>query len=449
MSAARTAPGPSFQSALGFHWQHRSDPLRFYVDAWRRFGDVVRVDRGATCSHLFVRPDHVKQILQDGGRNYRKAPFDARVRPLVGDGLGTSSGAHWRRQRRLMQPIFRPARIAMFAGGMIEAVTALRARWRRHAAQGQAIDVYDAMSQLNFDIMGRTLMGTATDSACPLGWAMRTASAYIDRRLTRLIPPPQWLPTPAHRRFARARDILVERVAAITAAPARPGECPAADLASILSEQRDDAGVAMGDDHVRDEILTLVLAWHDTTPTALSWAWYLLSHHADAERQLHAELDGVLCGRIPTPDDLPRLPYTRMVIEEAMRLYPPIWALSRHAIADDDVGGYQVPAGTQVIVSPYITHRHPAFWEDPESFDPLRFTPERRARRPPLAYLPFGGGPRQCIGSDLAIMEMQMIVAAVAQTFRLLRAPACAVTPTLAPTLRPLPALWMTPQARR
>jgi cytochrome P450 len=230
----------------------------------------------------------------------------------------------------------------------------------------------------------------------------------------------------------------------------RPVDPDATDLLGmLLAAQDEETGEGMSDQQLRDEVMTLLLAGYETTATALSWTWYLLSQHPEAERRLHAELDTVLAGQLPTVEHLDALPYARMVIQEAMRLYPPAFGFTRHAIAQDEIGGYRIEANSILFLTPYCTHRHPAFWEQPEVFDPERFTPERSAGRPRFAYAPFGGGPRQCIGNAFAMMEMQLVLATVAQRYTLRLVPGHPVEPQVKLSLRPRYGLPMTLHPRR
>jgi cytochrome P450 len=259
------------------------------------------------------------------------------------------------------------------------------------------------------------------------------------------------IPARGKRQFQVARRELDRIVFQIIAEHQRQGakESDGADLLSMLLGARDEeTGNGMNDRQVHDEVITLLLAGHETTAVTLTWTWYLLSAHPDAERRLHEELDSVLGGRVPMPDDLAALPYTQMVVEEALRLYPPAWAILRRATGEDQIGPYRVPAGTSIFISPYAMHRHPAFWEDPDAFHPERFSPERSAGRPHFAYLPFGGGPRQCIGNTFALMEAQLVLATVAQRYQLRAVPGHVVEPNPLITLRPRGGLPVTLERR-
>ncbi|MDP3767798.1 MAG: cytochrome P450, partial [Dehalococcoidia bacterium] len=255
-------------------------------------------------------------------------------------------------------------------------------------------------------------------------------------------------PTPTNLRFRRAMRTLDDIVYGMIEARRNNG-ADKDDLLSMLLEARDEeTGEGMSDKQLRDEVFTMFTAGHETTAAALAWTWYLLSQHPEAEGRLHNELGSVLSGRTPGLDDLQRLPYTRMVIEETLRLYPPVWSIGRMALREDTVLGYRIPAKGQVLLSSYVTHRHPEFWDEPERFDPERFAPERAASRPRYAYFPFGGGPRQCIGNEFAMMEAQLALATLAQRYRLRLVPGQVVEPEPAVTLRPRHGVMVTVEAR-
>jgi cytochrome P450 len=284
-----------------------------------------------------------------------------------------------------------------------------------------------------------------------VGQSFTTVNEFLSRAAYQPFVMAPGIPARGKRQFQVARRELDRIVFQIIAEHQRQGakESDGADLLSMLLGARDEeTGNGMSDQQLHDEVITLLLAGHETTAVTLTWTWYLLSTHPDAERQLHAELDSMLGGRVPVSDDLAALPYTRMVVEEALRLYPPAWAILRRATGEDQIGPYRVPAGTSIFISPYAMHRHPAFWEDPDAFEPERFTPERSAGRPHFAYLPFGGGPRQCIGNTFALMEAQLVLATVAQRYQLRAVPGHVVEPNPLITLRPRGGLPVTLERR-
>lgn len=321
---------------------------------------------------------------------------------------------------------------------MTDAAELMLDRWRTHAEQGRAVDVFSEMMRLTLEIVGRTLLSSdVSGDTDAVGQAVTILREHVNYRAMRLFTLPERFPTPRNLRFKRALRTVDTVVYGMIEERRRAGR-DTGDLLSMLLLTRDEeTGEGMSDKQLRDEVMTIFLAGHETTASVLAWTWYLLSAHPEVEGRLHDELSQVLDGRPPTFEDLPHLKYTRMVIEESIRLYPPAWSVGRTAIADDEIGGYRIPANSQVTLSPYVTHRHRAFWENPERFDPERFTPERVAERPRYAYFPFGGGPRQCIGNEFAMMEAQLILAMVAKTYRLRQIPGHPVEPEPVITLRP------------
>jgi cytochrome P450 len=443
----KTAPGLTQRWPLpyGMLTEMRRRPLHYYPEMARQHGDVVRFQVGTYVWHMLRHPDHIKHVLQDHQKNYPRSRFFNFMKPVVGLGLVTSEGDVWLGQRRLIQPAFQKQRVAAFAAMMTTAAESMVKRWQTAAATGEPLDIVAEMMRLTLEIVGRALFTTdISGEADALGRALYVAMEYINHRMNHPFALPLSVPSPFHLRFRKAMKIMDGVVYGMIAERRRhPGE--AHDLLSMLLSARDEeTGKGMTDEQVRDQLRTFILAGHETTAMALSWTWYLLSLHPDVDRRLRAEVAAVLGGRTPTMQDLPQLHYTRMVIEESMRIYPPVWASSRDVIADDTIAGYHIPAKSLVILSQYVTHRHPEFWENPEGFDPERFTLERIAARPRYAYFPFLGGPHQCIGNDFAMMEAQLIVALVVQAYRLHLLPGYPVEPDPIFTLRPRHGVMMT-----
>lgn len=435
LRSRQRAPGPHYYTPFGALSTFRRNPLQFYLQA-AKFGDVVRVQMGPWFYHFLSHPDHIKHVLQDNNQNYGRSIFMTMLKPALGDGLLTSEGDFWRRQRRLAQPAFHRQRLAAFATLMTEAAAAMLARWHLAAVSGQPLEIMAEMSNLTLSITGKALFGSDLNPE-----AMRSAQQgfleHFNHRFEHFLAVPEWMPTPRNRRFWQVVRTMDTVAYGIIAERRRSGQDQGDLLSLLLSARDEDTGAGMSDKQLRDEVTTFLGAGSETTAVTLAWTWYLLSTHPAVDRQLRAELAAVLGGRTPTAEDLPHLPYTRMVIEEALRLYPPAWGMSRQALGDDTIGGYPIPANSLVTLSPYVTHRLAAFWENPEGFDPERFTPERSAGRPRYAYFPFGGGPRQCIGNEFALMEAQLVVATVAQRYRLYVVPGHAVVPYPIFTLRP------------
>ena len=429
-------PGPRYIT-LRAAYQLRRDPLAFCADAARRFGDIVSFRVGPIRAFMVFHPDHMRHVLQDNHQNYVKGMLLEKTKVLIGDGLFSSEGDSWRRQRRIVQPAFHRQRVAGFAGTTTTATGAMLDRWEPAAKSGTPLDLASEMSRVTLDVIGRVLFDQdLTRKADEVGEALLVALDFVNRRAMSLVVLPVGVPTPANRRFQRAVRVLDRVVYDIIESRRRAGG-GATDLLSLLVDARDETGDGLTDLQLRDQVLTFVLAGYETTAVALAWTWLLLGEHPGVEERVRAEVRSALDGRTPAVDDLAALPYTRMVIEEAMRLYPPLWAFPRQAIAADKIGGYDIPAGAMFSIIPALTHRMPAFWPDPLRFDPERFTPERVAARPRCAYAPFGGGPRQCIGAEFAVAEAQLIVAMVVQRYRISVLPSRSFEPIVRVTQRP------------
>jgi cytochrome P450 len=421
----------------------RRDPLKFLEELVRQRGDVSRFRFMWLEGYLVNHPDYIRRILVDNHRNYNKQNLaNQMLRPVLGNGLLLSEGEFWLRQRRLIQPSFHKQRIQGFGEIMARATADMMQRWAGLDPE-KPLDMDREMMRLTLTIVGMALFSLdLSGESETVGKSFSYINQFISERARTVLVPPLGLPTPANRRFHKARRQLVEVVQEIITerrAAIHRDQGGGDDLLAMLLEARDEeTGEGMTDQQIQDEVMTLLLAGHETTANALTWTWYLLSQNPEAEQKLHAELDEVLEGKMPGMADLGRLRYTQMVVKEALRLYPPAWILSRNAVEADTLGDFYVPAGTVVDVSPYLMHRHPGFWDEPLRFDPERFTPERAEKRPQYAYFPFGGGPRLCIGRDFAIVEAQIILAAAASRFQMRLAPGHPVGIDPLITLRPL-----------
>jgi cytochrome P450 len=415
-------PSPKGHWLFGNLSEVSENPLKFYVKYQKKFGDVVKFKAIFGFSwYLVTDPAGIERVLQTNQANYRKAPVMTKALSLViGNGLVISEGDFWRRQRRLMQPAFHRQRLAMLAETMQDSAAETAKRWETgFIKDGEPFEITREMTDLTIKIAAETLFGAdvSTDST-RFANALQTALEHVNFKM---IKSPfsvlDYLPTARNRRFKRAMTTLDEVVQKIIA-ERRKSEADKGDLLSMLMLARDEeTGEAMNDAQLRDEVLTLLIAGHETTASALSWMWLLLAKNKTQFKILRSELDDVLAGKPAALDDLPRLAYTRAVFDETQRLYPPAWGIPRQAVDADDLCGYQIEAGKMVVVSQYIAHRHPDFWENPEAFEPARFLPENAANRPLFAYFPFGGGARKCIGNHFALMEAQIITATLAQRF--------------------------------
>ncbi len=399
--------------------------------------DLVVWRMGRLHSVFVNRPEWIEHVLLGNHRNYTKSPFTRQIlEPALGRGLLTSEGDFWRRQRRIAAPAFHHKRIMAFAEVMAEEARATAAGWEAGGRRDVAAD----MMALTLRIIARTMFSTAVEDGRTIeavSRAMDTMLRLGDPSLFDLLGLPEWLPRWRPRALVGAIAAL-DRVIAGILAERRRRDDPGEDLLGMLLSMRDDeTGEGMTDAQLRDEVMTMFLAGHETTANALAWVWYLLGRHPVEEARLHAELDAVLGERDPGFADLPGLVYTRQVFEEAMRLYPPAHTISRQAIGPDRLGDTVVPAGAVVTIAPWVTHRNPKLWPDPERFDPDRFLPEAVKARPRFAYLPFGGGPRICIGASFAMTEGVLVLATLARRFRPRLPEGQVVQPVGQITLRP------------
>ena len=441
-------PGPRGNPILGNVLRFKNDTVGAIVDGWREHGDMVYF-RGVGPFfpvYLVAHPDAIQYILQENFRNFRRPDFlNKKFSMVVGNGLVTSEGENWVRQRKLTQNAFQRAKLNLLAESMTQTTEEMLYRWRAHAAQGVSIDMQSEMTRLVIAILTRTLFGAdMSRHADTIEQAVAVQAKYLNNRLNSPFDIPENAPIPVQRRFLQARRTLDGLVDNLIAERRRSG-LSGTDLLSILLHSRDEeTGEPITDRQARDEIKTLLIAGHDTTSTTLAWAFYLLSKSPGVAQRLQQEVRDVLGGRTPTPDDIPQLKYTKKVLYETLRLYPPLWIVARTPIEDDEIAGYRIPAGSTVLISSYVTHRHPDFWENPEGFNPDRFTGgawgDNRHR---FSFIPFGGGARSCIGFPFAMMEMPLVLAQVAQAFALELAPGVQVVPESAIALRQRPGAQM------
>jgi cytochrome P450 len=425
--------------------------IAYFTDAWRTYGDIVRFQMGPIENYLLAKPDYIHHILVKNHTNYTKGVSMKKVKLSLGDGLFASEGSLWRRQRQLMQPLFTPRSVNSFTGVMIEDIEALLQRWEKPFTSHTPVDVNQEMMRLAMGIIGRTMFNISIDQE-----AMQAASAfayvleYVSQQTVRFIDIPTFIPTPSNRKFLASMRVLDDFIYGIIAKRRQdPQASEQNDLLALLMRARDpESGEPMSDTQLRDEVITIFFAGHETTAQALTWAWFLLAQHPEEEAKLHAELDQALNGRNPSLEELETLPYTQMVIDESMRLYPPILLYARESLEPDTIDGYHIPAGAMITLSQYITHRHPDYWEQPEVFNPENFTPEHVAARPRYAYFPFGGGQRVCIGNNFALLEMALALSMIGQRFRLRLVPGQNIQPRMVGTLRPNGPVMMTLEQR-
>jgi cytochrome P450 len=424
--------------------EYAQDPLGFLSGSAQEHGDVVRLRFMGQTFYLLSHPDLIEYVLVENNRNFTKTRILRRNRRLLGEGLLTSEGGFWRRQRRLAQPAFHRKRVAAYGEVMVAFTERSLDGWR----DGETIDLHEEMMRLTLEIVAKCLFDADVGSeAKDVGSAMKVALEDFSSQRS-LIRIPKSIPTPHNLRFERAARRLEGIVRTIIEERRKSGDEDRGDLLSMLMLAEGESGERMTDKQLRDEVMTLFLAGHETTANALTWTLWLLSLNAAAEVGLVEELGRVLGGRAPTVADLSNLPYVERVIKESMRLYPPAWVMGREAIGECEVGGYRMPAGTTALISQWVVHRDPRYHHDPQRFDPDRWTAEYEEALPRFAYFPFGGGPRQCIGAGFAMTEARLILATVAQRFTMELAPGQRVEPYPSITLRPKEGIRM-PLAER
>jgi cytochrome P450 len=434
--------------------------------AFHEHGDVVRFRLGPLTAHLVAHPEDIERVLKSP-RYDKETRSSAMIRELTGESILVTNGEAWKRGRRLLQPCFSPARIRGLVDLMARSTEEMLLRWEEIARGGEAIDVASEMMRLTYRIVERALFSADLPSDLgSLEESITVAIEHVYRRVESPFALPSFVPTWKNLRFRRARAEIDRRVLAVIDARRRgedpcgedggkgggrgSGERPGGDLLGVLLGARDGAsGEAMTPQEVRDQAVTLLIAGHETTANALTWLWCLLARHPEAAEAARAEVDHVLGGGPLGAEALAGLEVTRSILEEALRLYPPIWAIVRRAAEADEIRGYPVPRGSHVVVSPWVTHRHPGVWKDPESFQPERFAPARLGEIPSAAHLPFGVGPRACIGAGFARQEALIIAALVLRSVRLELAPGQAVEVEPGITLRARGGLRMRLTPRR
>ena len=434
MSAAPVSLGPKGPPVLGQLLAFRRDPIEFLSRIAREYpGDVVHFRPGPRDSYLLKDPELIKDVLVTRQHDFSKSRGLEWAKLFLGEGLLTSEGDFHTRQRRLAQPAFHRQRIGGYAEDMVKRTVAARDRW----SAGQVLDVDGEMMRLTLAVVCSTLFGTDVASPDEVREDLATIIGLFPRFSLPFFGLIQKLPLPSNARFNRAlarMDALVYRI--IAERQRDPSD--RGDLLSMLLLARDEEGGGrMSDRQLRDEVITLLLAGHETTSNALTWTWYLLSQNPDVEGRWREELRSVLGERAATALDLPALRYTEMVLAESMRLFPPAWGMGRRVLRDLTLGGFTIRKGAILALSPYVVHRDPRFWPDPLRFDPERFTPEAKAARPRFAYFPFGAGARSCIGEPFAWMEGVLLLATIGQRWRLRLQPGHPVEPKALMTLRP------------
>ena len=433
MPTQRIPPGPSAYPLLGNLLEVRRDPLRFLASCARTYGDVARYKVLHFPVYLFSHPDDIENILVTQQQNFQKGRVAQASRSLFGNGLLLSEGTYWRRQRRLMQPALTSKRVSSYAPLVIQHTQRMLASWQER----EPLDIQAEMIALTMQIIAQTLFGAQLgQEVSEAGVALNIFLQNFRTQFNSGMTLPERLPTPGNLRLRKATHSLDEIIYHIIQ-QRRTNPSERDDLLAMLLNARDEDGKPMTDGQLRDEVLTLFIGGHETTATALTWTFYLLASYPQVEDCLVAELNNKLGGQVPTVDDLSRLSFAEKIIKEALRLYPPAWALSRLALHDCEIGGYTIPANASVVVSQWVVQRDPRFFPRPEEFLPERWTDEFEQNLPRFAYFPFGGGPRVCIGSSFAMQEAVLILACVIQRAHLRLPPGQSVEPWPTIVLRP------------
>jgi cytochrome P450 len=440
---AKTIPGPRGLPIFGVMPEMIRDMLGLFTRTAREFGGIAQFKLLNSTYFLITNPDYVRYILQDNYKNYIRGRSVETGRVLLGNGLPLIDGDFWLHERRLLQPAFHRERIAALASTAGRVIDSFVQNWEHNARSNQPLDLDDEMMRLTLTVIIKSMFSADIDDKIQsLSHAFNVASIFMLWRSQQMWAPPLSVPVPRNVEYNRAFKVLNETIYPLIA-DARKN--PKNDLLAMLLSMRDEeTGQGMSDQQARDEVVTIFFAGHETTAAAITWAFYLLSEHPEVEERLRDELEMILNGRGPTFADLPKLTYTQQVINEVLRLYPAAYLFAREAVAKDVIDGYLIPPKTLIFITPFITHRDPKYWPDPETFDPDRFTPEQVASRPRHHYYPFGEGPHVCIGNNFALMEMQLILATALQRFRLRLVPNHPIGFRPEATLRPKHGMKMT-----
>lgn len=438
-------PHPHEYPVVGALPSLMANPVRFCTRMMLEHKDLVGLDLGFGTIYLVTLPEHIHHVLVENHDNYWKGDVFERTRFLFGNGLVVNEGESWRRQHKLIQPAFAHRRVAALVPVMTEVVERRLAGWEAIADSGQPFEIGEEMMSLTLGIIVKTMFSLSVDDREleVMARCFCTALEQITIRMATYFLPDKF-PLPHQRATREAVETLEAMVYKIIAERRKSGQDVNDLLGMLLAARDEETGEGMTDREIRDEVMVTLFGGYEATADSLTWTWFLLGEHPGVEETLHEELAAVLGGRTPTFEELTRLTYTLQVAQESMRLYPPFWFLNRTSRGPDEIGGYPIPAGAQILLCPYATHRHPDHWSLPESFHPERFEPEAVAARVRHTYIPFGTGPRMCIGRHLAMMEMQLILAMVAQRYQPRLAPGYHVELKAGTSLRAKGGMWMT-----
>ena len=432
------APGPRgfkfIKSLIDFY----RDPIRLFAELQQQYGDIVRLEGVGYCAHLVTQPEHIKHVLQDNAKNYHLSGIFDQTMPVVGKGLTTNNGPSWLRQRRMVQVAFQHKYISEYADTIISVTEEGLQRWCEQIKRDQPFNIDTEILKINLQILGRLLFSVDFKSDDPLLNALaivRKATIENARAIIRF---------PYNQKFKNAVQLLDEY--AYNQIAQRKNENLHVDILSILMEATDEKGNKMTNIELHDEIMTLFFAAYEDVANALAWTWYLLTQHPNIESKLQAEINNTIGDRLPIAGDLFQLPYLSMLVDEVLRLYPTTWSLLRDAVNDDEIGSFHIPAKSMIILDLHLTHRLPQYWTDPERFDPEHFSPEQSKGRSRFAYFPFGGGPRQCIGNELALMEIKLILIRMIQLYRFTLSSKIPVKMNALSSLQPRGGVWVKAQ---
>ncbi|TDF98146.1 cytochrome P450 [Paenibacillus piri] len=445
-------PGPKGLPISGNLLAFRKNPLAFLIETQQQYGDIAYLRFGPS-RHLYLisDPELIKEVLQTKQKSFKKAKGLQTAKAVVGEGILTSEGGMHLRQRRLMQPSFRKDRVSRYADSMVELTEQLLADWNN----GEERSITDDMMELTLNIITHTMFGTSLKGGLlEIGHAVEVGMKYVSNKATSIFDIPESIPTKSNVEFKQAAQTLDEVIYGIIEERRnrQPADHTGDDLLSMLLAAKDEEdGSGMTDRQVRDEVMTIFLAGHETTANTLSWTWYLLSLHPEVERKLWQELDRELADRKPTVEDIGKLEYLNQIIWESMRLYPAVWVINREVTEEVEIGGHVFKPGETIMMSQYVMHRNPKYYDHPEQFIPERFADGELLKRiPQFAYFPFGGGPRVCIGNNFALMEAALVLATIASTYKLSLVPNHPdVEPEPLITLRPKSGLRMSVTKRK
>ena len=436
-------PGPNGSGGIA-SLLHRNQTgiIENFVRMWKEHGDIIYTKFGPIHNYILFHPEDVNHVLVKNQKNYVKGIGYNGLRLLLGQGLITSDGDLWRQQRKMLSPHFTPNAMGNYSELMAETIVHMLESWEEAAHRGETLHMDTEMMYLTMSIIGRAMFSLDLENMpTEVGHALQEAFAFIPTRsLNPLVP--MWFPLESHRHF-RHNERVIDAFIVEQIEIGRKSEGRENLLQIMLKAQDEETGRGMDERQLRDEVVTLFFAGFETTARSLTWGWYLLDRHPEALEKIAAEADAALSGRRPTHADLEKLTYTRQVVDEILRLYPPTALLARQTVEEDEIGGYSIPANAMITLVPWIVHRHTDFWSEPEKFDPGRFTAEASAERPKYAYIPFASGPRVCLGNSFALMEMVYAFAMAAERFRFERVGDGPIKAEFTGTSRPTQPLMM------